>query len=336
MSVQSSPNIRWGIIGPGRIAHRFADAFSAVEDGELYAVASRNENRLHEFADQFSINKRYSDYQAILADKNVDAIYIATPHRFHFDLAKQALESGKAVLCEKPLTVTSAQSQALFELANKNQVFLMEALWSRFLPAWQQIKQWLAEGAIGDVVSMHSTFGFKAERNNDDRLFNLDLAGGALLDTGVYNIAMSDFVMGTAPDTIVSDVLVGETGVDERSNVTLSFGDVVSEFTCSFLEPLPNEFKIVGSKGSIVAESNFWEANSVQLFNQDGTEQWFSFPYLSNGFEYQVLEVNRCLREGKLSSDNVSPEFTIRNMAVMDAILAQAGVKYPFLEEFCV
>ncbi|WP_264875985.1 Gfo/Idh/MocA family protein [Vibrio agarivorans] len=332
MSVTSCPNIRWGIIGPGRIAHRFAGAFSAIDDGELYAVASRNKERLAAFADQFGIPHRYTDYESILADPNVDAIYIATPHRFHFELAKQALESGKAVLCEKPLTVNGAQSQALFEIAKQNDAFLMEALWSRFLPAWQQIKQWLNDGVIGEVVSMHSSFGFKAERNVDDRLFNLELAGGALLDTGVYNIAMSDFVMGQAPDTIQSDVLVGATGVDERCTVTLSFGDVRSEFTCSFLEALPNEFRVVGSDGQVIAKSNFWELDSVQLTKKDGSEQCFSFPHLSNGFEYQVMEVHRCLHAGKRASDNVSPEFTIRNMAVMDAILAQAGVRYPFLE----
>ncbi|MDR9828707.1 Gfo/Idh/MocA family oxidoreductase [Vibrio sp. FNV 38] len=333
MSVTNRSIIRWGIIGPGRIANRFAAAFSAVDDGALYAVASRNEQRLHYFADQYAIPHRYSDYDALINDPNVDVIYIATPHRFHFEIAQKALAAKKAVLCEKPLTVNSAQSQILFELAAQNNVFLMEALWSRFLPAWQQIKLWLNEGAIGNIQTMHSSFGFKAEKNLDDRLFNLELAGGSLLDTGVYNIALTDFVMGTAPEIITADVTVGDTGVDEQCDVTLHYGSVTSTFTCSFLQALPNEFKIVGNKGTITAESNFWEAESVQLTQTDGTEQWFTLPHQSNGFEYQIKEVQQCLKEGRIISNNVSDQFTIRNMAVMDAILAQGGVTYPFLAE---
>ncbi|MDN3683021.1 Gfo/Idh/MocA family oxidoreductase [Vibrio tapetis subsp. quintayensis] len=327
---------RWGIIAPGRIAHRFAQAFESITDGTLCAVASRNPQRTNEFANQYNIPKRYHSYQDLLTDDSIDAVYIANPHRYHCDIASKAIQAGKSVLCEKPLTVNRAQSEYLFELASKHQVFIMEALWSRFLPIWQQVKRWVDDGEIGELRGIQSTFGFKAERNVEDRLFNLELAGGALLDTGVYNIALTDFVIGCSPTKIESDVLVGDTGVDEECSVTLHYenalgASIQSSFTCGFLRNLDNTFEIVGSEGNIVVAHNFWEAEQATLQKASDSQQNVHIPYRTNGFEYQIDEVHQCLRNNRLSSQNVSPKVTLRNMAVMDEILNQAGVEYPFL-----
>ncbi|WP_295890838.1 Gfo/Idh/MocA family oxidoreductase [uncultured Vibrio sp.] len=332
MTNSNSKVIRWGIIAPGRIAHRFAESFSCIDGGVLAGVASSNAQRAQSFATQYGIEKVYTDYAAIVNDPDIDAVYIATPHRFHFEICQMALLAGKAVLCEKPLTVTSDQSEQLFQLAKSNNVFLMEALWSRFLPVWIEVKKWVQQGSIGRLTQFESTFGFRAERNESDRLFNIELAGGSLLDTGVYNIALTDFLMGQSPERIQSNVIVGQTGVDEQCHVTLHYPNLTSEFTCSILEPLPNTFTIVGEHGTICVQSNFWEAESAVLSVDGKRDQTVTIPYEKNGFEYQVNEVHRCMASGLISSPEMSPEVTIRNMKVMDEILASAGVTYPFLD----
>jgi len=190
------PTTRWGIIGPGRIAHTFAKAAAVVDGAVLHAVASRDADRSRQFAGQYQIPRVYDSYEALAADPEVDAVYIATPHRYHREQALLCLEAGKAVLCEKPLTVNAAETRALIDLAHKKQVFLMEALWSRYLPIYSHVRDWLDSGLIGDVELIQSTLGFAMTRDPNDRLLKHELAGGALLDLGVYNIAMSQWVQG--------------------------------------------------------------------------------------------------------------------------------------------
>ena len=324
--------INWGIIAPGRIAHRFAQGFSSIDDGHLFAVASRNVERATHFAKQYDIQHVMADYEEMIQHPDIDVIYIANPHRYHHETVKKCLLAGKAVLCEKPLTVTAKQSIELFDLAQKQNVFLMEAVWSRFLPCWTQVKTWLEEGMIGEVQLLRSTFGFQPPKDETDRLFDINLAGGALLDTGIYNIALSEFVLGRQPERIQSAVLVGETGVDERCTVTLDYGDVTSQFTCTFLSKLDNQFHIIGDNGNIVVDGNFWDARSATLTTNVGEVLKCNKPQRASGFEYQVDEVHRCLRNGQIVSDNMRPEVTIANMKVMDQILEEAGVVYPFVE----
>ncbi len=212
-----NPIFNWGVIGPGRIAHNFGKALPALPHSCLAAVASRSPERALAFADLYQGDTTFIDYDDLLADTLVDAVYIATPDIFHFDLINQCNLAGKPVLCEKPLTVTAAQAAELHTLAHDHQVFLMEALWSKFLPAWQQVRRWLDEERIGKLQFIQSSFGFPVERNPEDRLLNLDLAGGVQLDMGTYNVAMSQFVMGRDPVRVICDGLVGETGVDERN-----------------------------------------------------------------------------------------------------------------------
>ncbi|WP_413283105.1 Gfo/Idh/MocA family protein [Vibrio sp. MA40-2] len=324
--------INWGIIAPGRIAHRFAQSFSAIEDGNLFAVASRNTERAESFAQQYDIDCVMDSYEELIQHPDIDVIYIANPHRYHHETVKQCLMAGKAVLCEKPLTVTAQQSIELFELARTQQVFLMEAVWSRFLPCWIQVKQWLNEGLIGDIQLLRSSFGFQPTKDSTDRLFDLNLAGGALLDTGIYNIALSEFVLGRQPDNIQSAVLIGETGVDERCSVTMDYGEVTSQFTCTFLSCLDNEFHIVGEKGTIIVAGNFWDAKKATLKTNVGEVLVCDKPHRASGFEYQVEEVHRCLKNEQLFSTNMTPEVTIANMQIMDQILHEAGIVFPFVE----
>ncbi|AZZ91809.1 Gfo/Idh/MocA family oxidoreductase [Hahella sp. KA22] len=323
----------WGVIAPGRIAQRFAACFSAIDGARVLAVASSNQERGEAFAQRFGCERVYGDYAELARDPDIDAIYIANPHRFHLETALLCIEAGKPVLCEKPLTVSAAQARALMDAASCRQVFLMEALWTRFIPVWRQVKQWLDAGAIGDVVLMDSRFGYKAERAPGDRLFELNLAGGSLLDIGIYNLSMSQFVMGRDPDSFVCDGVVGESGVDERVSAILNYGGPASQFTCNLLSSTDNRFLIYGSKGRIEAPADFWEASTVTLTTDDGVSETFEGPLLANGFEYQVMHAMERIRAGELQSDVIPWRDTLATQTLMDAMLERLGVVYPFLSE---
>ncbi|MGY5449977.1 Gfo/Idh/MocA family protein [Agarivorans sp. MS3-6] len=327
----STEMFNWGVIAPGRIARNFAEGLAVIPDACLYAVASSNLDRAKAFAADFSAQHAMDDYQCLVNDPAVDAIYIANPHRFHFDSIKMCLEAGKAVLCEKPLTVTAKQSQQLVDIAQQNNVFLMEALWSRFQPAWQQVRRWLDEKCIGDIKLINSSFGFNIPRDETDRLLNLELAGGSLLDMGVYNVSLSQFVMGDNPVSVLADGHVGVTGVDERTTAILRYPAAVSQFTCNFLADTANDFTIYGTKGRITIPSMFWVATKASICISGEVEKTIDFPFKASGFEYQIEEVMRCVRNGKLQSEVISWNDSVATMQVMDEILNQVGVSYPFV-----
>jgi predicted dehydrogenase len=324
-------NLKWGIIGPGRIAARFAGAIPGAERSVLHAVHSSNEDRAKVFAKEHNGKVTYTDLAAFLADDQIDIVYIANPHRFHADSVEACLKAGKPVLCEKPLTVNKAQTERLVTLAVENNVFLMEALWTRFLPVWQQVKHWIDSGEIGDVKFINSTFGFPIPRDPDDRWLNPEMAGGVLLDMGVYNVAMSQFVMGQFPTSVISDSVVGETGVDEVNSVILKYGDVRSQFTCGFDSLHENAFSIHGTKGNVFVDPLFWDTTRAVLKPHEGEDVVFEEPYKINGFEYEIMGVEKSMAQGMLQSDVIPLSDTLNTLEVMDAVLAKAGVKYPFL-----
>jgi len=327
----SLTQFKWGIIAPGRIAHNFAQGLEVIDDATLYGVASSDSARAQSFANTFGgTAKCYDHYDALIADPAVDAIYIANPHRYHYDCVERCLEAGKPVLCEKPLTVTAAESERLFALAESKGVFLMEALWSRFLPVWQAVKTWLDAQLIGEIKVISSTFGFNIPHNTQDRLLNKEDAGGVLLDMGVYNVAMSQFVMGRDPSHILADGVVGETGVDERSSALLNYDGAVSMFTANFQAKTANDMTISGTEGAIVIDSEFWATRTATLTTHDGKVTVFKEPFRASGFEYQTEEAMRCIRAGKLQSDVIPWKDTLGNMRTMDEILTQIGVDYPF------
>jgi len=321
---------KWGIIGPGRIAHNFAKGVNVIDDAEIYAIASRNKERADAFAEEFNIRTIYSTYEELVNDPKVDGIYVATPHRFHFEQTLLALNAGKPVLCEKPFNVNSSETKTLIEVAQKNKVFLMEALWTRYLPIYGVVRSWLDENLIGEVKLLNSTFGFNFPRDLEDRKFNHELAGGALLDLGVYNIAVSQWVMKQNPKTFSAHGYLGETNVDELLAVNLQYeGGEVSQFSCNFLSKNENDFIIYGSKGHIRIHNNFWGSSKATLYanNEEITE---NRPFRATGFEYQTEEAMRCIREGKLESPIMPLDQTLANMKLMDSIRKEIGLKYSF------
>ncbi len=322
--------INWGIIGPGRIANNFARAFPVLPEGKLYAVASRNLQRAQAFADQYNMVRSYGSYEEMLDDPQVDMVYIATPHRFHYEQVVLALEAGKPVLCEKPLTVNAAETQKLIDLAHKKGLILMEALWTRYLPIYGVVRQWLDQGLIGKVWLMQSTFGLQISKDDQDRWYNPELAGGVLLDMGVYNLSTSQWVMGADPVEVQAYSQISASGIDEMTNVMLKYeGGAVSQFSCNFLTNGLNEFMIYGERGYIQIHGNFWQSEKATL-SVDGKMTTETEPLAASGFEGEIREAMRCFREGKHESPVMTQHQTLKNMEIMDSIRGMVGLKYPF------
>ena len=323
-------NIRWGIIGPGRIAHKFADAMRVVKGARLQAVASRNRERARAFADRHRIPKTYESYEALVADPEIDAVYIATPHRFHAEQVRLCLEADKHVLCEKPFTVNAAEAELLFDLARRKRRFLMEALWTRFLPIYAQVRRWLEEERIGALRWIEGSIGFRAERDPNDRLWNPHLPGGALLDMGVYPIAIAQWTLKRNPTSFAVEGWLGETGVDEQTAAVLRYdNDCTALVSASLLTAPRVEFAIHGSEGSILIHRPFYAAVKATL-SVGEKSQTVKRPHRRNGFEYQIDESNRCIREGRLESPHMPHADTLANMRLMDAMRERLGLRYPF------
>lgn len=320
-------DFNWGLIGPGRIAEKFAGAMKAEGVGTLKAVASRNADRAYAFADHHQIETVYNDYANLYQDDSLDAIYIATPHNFHLEQALEAIACGKHLLVEKPLTVTAADSERLFAAARAKGVFAMEAMWSLFLPVYQQANAWLKQGKIGEISGLRSSFGFVVPRKPDDRLLNPDLAGGVLLDMGIYTVATSQWFMQADPDDFISQVQIGPTGVDETVAIQLHYpGARVSQLLCSFENKYDNELTVFGNKGRIVIHSNFWQSQTISLFGNDNRVQALDCPFEVNGFEYQIRHVVRCIAEGKTQSDVMPHVRTLGSQRIMDRVRRDAGL----------
>jgi predicted dehydrogenase len=322
--------IRWGVIGPGRIADRFGKGVKAVRQAELYAVASRSRDRAEAYAKSFRVKQVYDSYQALAEDPQVDVVYIATPHRFHYENALICLEAGKHVLCEKPMTVNAAQSERLFAAAKQRDLFIMEAMWTYFLPIYSVVRKWLEDRAIGDLKLMSSTFGFQAVRDEKHRCFNLELAGGALLDIGIYNLAISRWVVQEEVQGFDVRAQLGSTGVDEFLAGNLEFSNgIISQYACTYNAVLKNDFSIYGTKGRIEIHSPFWAALKATLVTER-EEKTVTRVYKGGGFEFEIDEVCRCVQAGLLESPVMPHRLTLANMQLMDAIRKDIGLVYPF------
>lgn len=322
--------IRWGILGTGNIASAFARALNSMDDSSLDAVASRNDIRAKEFAERFKIEKSYGSYEELAKDPDIDVIYIAVPHTEHKSMAGLCIKNKKAVLCEKPFTINSKDTKELINMAKEHNVFLMEAMWTRFLPVNQKVKQWIKEGRIGKVLHIRAKFGFHSNYDPQSRLYNPSLGGGALLDVGVYPISYTTFLLERTPDKIVSSVIIGASAVDEQNVVIFHYNDgVLADLSSSITCVTGEDALIVGERG-IIRVDRFWRAESAKLYdNSYKCMEEYKEPFKTNGYEYEAAEVNRCLREGlKISPLNPLTD-TLSNMKLMDEIRNQWGLVYP-------
>jgi dihydrodiol dehydrogenase / D-xylose 1-dehydrogenase (NADP) len=322
--------VKWGIIGAGRIASTFATALNSLDNTELVAVASRDLNRAKEFADRLHIKKAYGSYEEMVKDSEIDVIYIGTPHTEHKANSALCIVNGKSVLCEKPFTINQKETQYLIDLAKEHKVFLMEAMWTKFLPATKVVKKWIQDKIIGEVKYFNLSFGYQAEFDINNRVFNPDLAGGALLDVGVYPIAYVTYMLDKLPDHLASSAYFGKSNIDETNVIAFSYNEgVMANLSSSIIANTGSDAVIIGDKGKIVVPS-FWSAESAELYDENGKlVDAFLLPFTSNGYVYEAEEVNRCIREGKIESDIIPLKDTLNIMKIMDEIRTTWGLTYP-------
>ena len=324
--------VRWGLIGPGAIAQHFAQAAAAMDTTALVAVHGRDAARCQAFVQQHAPQACvHSGLHALLADPHIDMVYIATPHSAHAQAVRQALLAGKGVLCEKPLAPTATQAQALIALAQERGVFLMEALWSRFLPSWQQARTWLEAGAIGAPQAMQSSFCFDVPFDAHSRLFSPALAGGALLDIGVYNLSASQWLMQREPLAFHVDAVLASTGVEQRVAATLDYGHgLTSQFVCAFDGVADNRLRVFGPRGHIELGHNFWQATEATLVRPGQAVLHVPYPFRINGFEYQIEHAQQCWRAGAVQSPVMPHQDSLAVVTLIDAMRQRLGVRYPF------
>ena len=333
--------LRWAIVGPGRIAHRFAQAVAGLPDAELVAVQGRDNTRAHAFAQRYTVEGRapvrvFTELDSLLAQTDIDAVYVATPHALHGAAVQAALLHGKPVLCEKPLVPNLAQGQALVRLAQQRQVFLMEAVWTRFLPLYAHLGQWLRDQAIGPLRSLQSSFCFHAPYDATSRLFNPALAGGALLDIGIYNLTATRWVLQQAwgacpePTQWLVQGRLAPSGVDMQVAATLVFeGGLCSQFICALDTASDNALTIQGERGHIRLPHNFWQATQAVLQRTGQPPEVVDAPFAINGFEGEIVEAMRCIRAGLCESPVMPHSESLATLAWMDRLRSSLGVRYP-------
>ena len=321
-------NYRWGILGAGRIAEKFCEALCFTEGSEVYAVASRDIDKAKAYAAKYNAARYYNDYNELVKDENIDIIYIATPHAFHYEQTMLCLKNKKAVLCEKPMSLSPQQTAEMLAAATQNNLFLMEGMWTACMPFIEKIQSLIKEGIIGEPQYVAADFGFTPPPDPNGRLLNKSLGGGSVMDIGIYPIFLATCILGE-PSVIKTISKLTATGVDEYANVVMQYANGASAHLLSTIGyNTAIEAEIIGTKGRIKIDNPWFKATGFSLhLNEGGTEQ-FNTPHLCNGFEHEIKEVMHCLDNGFLQSNKVPHQLTITISNIMDEILRQAGISY--------
>ena len=327
--LMNSKKIKWGFIGTGWIANKFANSLKSTEGSELYAIGSRTIESAKKFAGEFNAPKAYGSYQEVARDPDVDVIYIATPHNLHCANTLMCLESNKHVLCEKPFGVNGKEVRLMIDLAREKNLFLMEALWSRFLPNVIKVKELVDSGTIGNVKLLTAYFEGKSDGGPEHRHFNIDLCGGSLLDIGIYNVFLSLYVLGS-PERFKALAATGSNGTDNSIGILFKYpGDSLAVLHSSFMANTPIVAEIHGDKGKIVMEHLWFCPGNIRLIRHDGTEELIKFEFKGNGYNYEAQEVVDCIAAGKTESSIMTHEFSLKLIDMLDAIRKECGIIYP-------
>ena len=317
--------LRWGVIGSGFIAETFARDLELTDSGTVVAIGSRSRTTADKFADRFGIPNRHAGYEALVADPEVDVVYVATPHPMHHANTMLALDAGKPVLVEKAFTMNAGEARDLVTTARTAGLFLMEAMWTRFLPHIAEVRRLIAEGVLGDIVSVSADHGQWFAKDADFRLFAPELGGGALLDLGVYPVSFASMVLGT-PDRIVTLTDAAFTGVDGQTSMLFGYpSGAQAILTCTSSAASPVRAAIVGTDGRIEIDGDFYAPTSFTLVPRGGEPTRFEQPHAGHGIRHEADEVARCLREGLLESPLMPLDETISIMETMDEVLDQAA-----------
>ncbi|MGY1736516.1 Gfo/Idh/MocA family protein [Geodermatophilus sp. SYSU D00684] len=323
-----SEQIRWGIVGPGRIAQSVMGDFAHVDGARPVAVASRSADRAQAFAQQHGLERAYGSYAELLADPEVDVLYVATPHPQHHAIALAAIEAGKALLVEKAFTATTAGAQEVVTAAREAGVFVMEAMWTRFQPAVVRMRELIADGAIGEVRSVQADLGVDRAYDPADRLFALELGGGALLDLGVYVASFAQMLLGT-PDTVTAAGSTYPTGADAEAALLLGWEDGRSAtLTTSLRYPTPGQARVFGTGGWIDVLPRFHHPATIALHRTGAEPEEVTRPADGVGYSHELAEVTRCLQEGRTESAVMPLADTLAVQEILGRAAEQLGVRH--------
>jgi predicted dehydrogenase len=321
--------VRWGILGTGWIADRMAEALALLPDAELIAVGSRTRQTADAFAQKHGVPRGFATYEELVACEEVDVVYVASPHAMHARDASMALRAGKPVLCEKAFTVNAREAAEIIALARAERLFLMEAMWTRFVPAVVALREWIATGAIGEIRLVSGSLAGHRPYDPEHRLYKRELAGGALLDVGIYPLSFFFMLLGEPLQT-VGHMVPAPNGVDVQCVVSLAWpSGALGNFVASFEAGLPNEVHIAGTEGWIRVHAEITNPPALTRRTLDGTEETVDFPMIGNGYTHEAIEVMRCLREGKLESDIMPLDESLSIMKTLDSIREPWGLGYP-------
>lgn len=320
--------LNWGILSTGTIAGKFAATMARLADaGRVLAVASRGRERAAEFAAGHGIARAYGSYEELAGDPDVDIVYVATPHSLHYENARLCLEHGKHVLCEKSFTVNAVQAGALFRLAREQRLFIMEAFWTKFLPAYGLVAAELAAGTIGEAVHFRAQYGFAPTGARYVRKFDPALAGGALLDIGVYALGAAAMILGYEPRRLHAQAIMGEYGTDKFDSLMLAYDNgATAHLVTAIGFDIAPEAVIFGTKGRMTLP-NFSALERFTVTTGAG-ERTVEAPFAVNGFEYQIREAAACVRAGRTESAVMRPADTLAVLRLMDEARAQWGLRF--------
>ena len=321
--------IRFGIVGTGTIAHRFAQAIKNVEGAELTAVASRTKENAEKFGDEFDIPVRFESYEKMAASDAIDAAYIAVPHSGHIGCSCLMMNNGKHVICEKPMAVNSAEAEEMFRCAKKNNVLLMEAMWARLVPGTLRMLQIVEEGVLGDILAVEGKFCYTMDEDEmDHHVFKSENGGGSLLDVGVYGLNFASWYLGKDVEIIdaQSDIY---NGVDSHTCALIKYKNgAIADISSAILLRKPNEGYVYGSKGYAHLR-RFYAPQEIDIYLNNGETEKISVPYAGNGFEEQIAHFCDCISKGLTESPVITPEQTLYITKQMDEIRKMTGIVYP-------
>ncbi|WP_415346895.1 Gfo/Idh/MocA family protein [Clostridium perfringens] len=318
--------LKWGILGPGSIARDFAQALNRV-NGEVYAVASRNKERAEKFARENNVKKAYGSYDEIIKDKDIDVVYIATPHSNHYEYIIKSLNNNKHVLCEKAITVNERELEEALKIARENNLVLEEAMTLFHMPLYEKVIKKINNEDLGKVNMVQVSFGSFKEYDENNRFFNLDLAGGALLDIGTYALSFARYFLSSMPEEILSTVKKAKTGVDEESGIILKTKeDEVATISLAFRSKMPKR-GIVSCDNGFITIDNFPRANKATINYLDGTVEVIECGEEEKALDYEVIFMEEKINENKESN---SIELTYDVIKIMNKVRKDWGILYPF------
>lgn len=328
--------LRWGVVATGQIAGRVTEDIARLEDAVLQAVSSRSQSTAAEFAGRFGFAASFYDdeargkgYHQLFHDPNVDVVYIASPHAQHYELARAALDAGKHVLCEKSITINAAEMTDLMDVATRRGVFLMEAVWTRFLPSINRLWEILAGGELGTVHWVQADLGFPAPFDPASRLWDPAAGGGALLDLTVYPLTLAVGALGF-PQRVRASGSLNSQGVDTQNALALEYDSgAQAQLTSSLLSSGPRTATISGSEGWVRTGAPLHNPVELQIQQHLGESRVERFPQVGNGYTYELREVTRCIQEGLTESPTMPWSDSLRTMQLFDEVRAQLGVRYP-------